>query len=1352
MHSKSKAKLTAAVAAFTGSMFALNYSAHAQTDVWTGTSGVGNGSGSFALGSNWSLTVAPSGNDLADLSQENLTTTSTVTLDGAQTVGAMNFGNTNTTNSAGWVINTGTGGPLNLFGDNYNLFTVNQQAGQTETVTINADLSDSNDNLDELAKAGNGTLVLTGNSSALSGVVAVNNGVLELDFSHATLPTNILGDDGNDDAGATHLQLQGGTLLVNGGSTQTDSQTFSAGTATELGDSHIVFNQNSAASLSLNLGALTHNWASSLDIQLPTTGTVSMSFGTAGGLYPSETFGTAKSTGGLLVDSAGMAFATVNNGADWAAVTGAGPTYTIVPGSSISGFYTPSGPASLAGNADVGGNVTLPAGSTAISSLRFNGAASTVDIGGLLTSTLSTAGILMTPSASGNMVISDGTLTTPATNELFISQNSATNTLTISANITGGVDLLKSGAGTLVLSGTNTYTGWNYLNSGTVSITGGSIGISPFSGSAGDTYVGQAYGNTAVLDISNGATLTSGRTVMGGDPGNNAGGTGTINQSGGTINSNYWFSVGTFGTGTYNMTGGILNTNPAGFGVSELEISVFSSGSGTVNLSGNAQINIDHNGVLIFGDAGSTQNGTFNQNGGTVTCYSDGGTTVGGGGGVVMGQSGTGVYTYNLNAGTLTTPAVSHGTGTAVFNFNGGMLQAAESTAGFLGGLTTAEVLGGGAIINSNGYNIGISQPLIHDPSIVGADLGLTKLGAGTLQLSGASTYTGATTINAGTLQLPAAGVPQPIATYSFDDVTDPSGNQIPVNGQALAAGDIVVNTAPGRNPAFNGVVDNTNYVGGGVSGATLISAGAFGNALQLDGTGTSITVPSKIVDMSNGANWTFSAWVQTTSLGSSILSKNQTGATPWQTGNSVFYLGTNPISGSGGNLPTAVRFAGGFVQGNTPVADSFWHMVTFVDAGGNQTIYVDGQATSLNYTEFGGTDQSNQTLIGYDVDTLTTLDGNSNFAGNLDELNFYGSALSATQVNQLFTTNAVSTAGGGGQFLPSNTAVNIPNSGATLDLNSNNQTIGSLAGVAGSLVTLESGSLITGGNGGSTIFAGSITGTGGIAKEGAGTMTMSGTNGYSGGTTVDNGTLLIAAAGALPAASGVTVTGGTLKLGTSTGVETLSSLTINGSGVFDVNNNHIIVSYSPGTQAAADAEIRSYLVAGYAGGAWNGVGGLDSSAANTLFVSGNKHYGLGYADGADMNGSNPLVVGLGAGKVEVKYTLYGDANLDGVVNGTDFGILAAHFGDQVTAWDEGDFNYDGVVNGSDFGALAANFGQQANGTAVDLPASDYAALDAFAAANGLMADVPEPATAGLLAIGALGILGRRRRRIEAKA
>ncbi|HEX4056091.1 MAG TPA: hypothetical protein VHX86_17655 [Tepidisphaeraceae bacterium] len=193
-----------------------------------------------------------------------------------------------------------------------------------------------------------------------------------------------------------------------------------------------------------------------------------------------------------------------------------------------------------------------------------------------------------------------------------------------------------------------------------------------------------------------------------------------------------------------------------------------------------------------------------------------------------------------------------------------------------------------------------------------------------------------------------------------------------------------------------------------------------------------------------------------------------------------------------------------------------------------------------------------------------------------------------------------------------------------------------------------------------------------------------------------------------------------------------INALTLSGAAALNVTNQQLVIDYAANSDPVA--AIRAYLTTGYNGGAWNGLG-IDSSAA-----AGNSHYALGYADSADP--SNPA--GLSSNQIEIKYTLYGDTNLDGTVNSIDFGNLAANFGKSGKVWDQGDFDYNGVVNSIDFGLLASNFGESASGADVTLSSSDWAALDAFAAANGLLADVPEPALLPVLA--AMFILMQRRR------
>jgi autotransporter-associated beta strand protein len=263
-----------------------------------------------------------------------------------------------------------------------------------------------------------------------------------------------------------------------------------------------------------------------------------------------------------------------------------------------------------------------------------------------------------------------------------------------------------------------------------------------------------------------------------------------------------------------------------------------------------------------------------------------------------------------------------------------------------------------------------------------------------------------------------------------------------------------------------------------------------------------------------------------------------------------------------------------------------------------------------------------------------------------------------------------------------------------------------------------------------------------GLVKLGTNTLTVEGVTTYTGGTTVQAGTLLISTPGALPANGPVTIAGGLLQLApgvsggsgpAATSGMNISSLSIAGSGQMDVNNNHVIITYGSSDPIGA---ITGYIKSGYNGGGWNGPGIISTAA---LTKTNGLSYGVGYADGADGR-----VSGLVSGQIEVAYTLLGDANLDGLVNAADFTILAANFNQPVTGWDQGDFNYDGLVNAADFTDLAANFNQSVSGAA---SAGDVAALDAFAAANGIsLAAVPEPATMGLLALGAVGVLGRRRR------
>ena len=387
----------------------------------------------------------------------------------------------------------------------------------------------------------------------------------------------------------------------------------------------------------------------------------------------------------------------------------------------------------------------------------------------------------------------------------------------------------------------------------------------------------------------------------------------------------------------------------------------------------------------------------------------------------------------------------------------------------------------------------------------------------------------------------------------------------------------------------------------------------------------------------------------------------------------------------------------------------------------------MDGVLASLNEADYNGVDTSTFTRLGYNIDTFASIDGTVNYAGVMDELKFYNVALTQQQITELLNSNAVTTANTGGQWIPSTSAVNITASGATLDLNGVNQTIGSLQGVAGSAVTLGAATLTAGGNNTSTAFAGAISGAGALVKAGGGTMTLTGSNSYTGGTNVaggtlvadklSNGTLTIGAAGKAK----ITAKG---TPNSASGTTVVPALSIATGGQLDLTNNSFVIDYT-GAVGTLVNDTRASLLAGR----------ITSSLADSA-------HRLGYADNAVLGKTTFGGITVDSSSLLVKYTYGGDANLDGQVDVTDLGALATNW-QTSSVWTGGDFDYSGFVDVTDLGILATNW-QAGVGSPLG-PGSFQAAL-ASVGLGGV--SVPEPTTITLIGLGMMGMAARRRRGI----
>lgn len=383
-------------------------------------------------------------------------------------------------------------------------------------------------------------------------------------------------------------------------------------------------------------------------------------------------------------------------------------------------------------------------------------------------------------------------------------------------NVTGGGQLFIGNVGTAVynLSGGSVDV-HNYIaigrssGTGTLNMTGGTFNQD----GGGDLLVGTGFnnnGNPAVGVLNqNGGTINSQGSFLCPE---NLPSTGTYNLHAGTNNCSNWFIIGRSGaTGIMNMDGGVINrlnggqpafvvgSQDGGNSVgtlnfsggtincaSEFWIGNGGGASGTGNFSGTAALNA--NDWVAIGRSGAT--GVLNLTNGSITKIGNGGNhiTVGSGGPGTINQYGgaitnttsdfflgeTAAGTWNLNGGTAVLGNILMGVGTTasgqlnlnggvfqaseiisptpgttvtILNFNGGTLQANAGSSTFISGLFSTTIGANGATIDSQGFNITVPQEL--DDNGGGT---LTKLGNGTLTLSGPNTYAGPTVVSAGTL------------------------------------------------------------------------------------------------------------------------------------------------------------------------------------------------------------------------------------------------------------------------------------------------------------------------------------------------------------------------------------------------------------------------------------------------------------------------------------------------------------------------------------------------------------------------------------------------------------------------
>lgn len=1038
--------------------------------------------------------------------------------------------------------------------------------------------------------------------------------------------------------------------------------------------------------------------------------------------------------------------------------TGAGAVFQLVNDATVVGGTFSS---------NAGGEVVVPANHN----VSISGSANTGTFRVRNNATLRVSGAI---NNTGTMIVNAGAndahLTIAADTTL-----SGTGSIVLTSDPTQGLARINGTNGVLTIGAGQTIRGGGYIYDGRV-VNNGTIQGDATSAQGG-MYI-DAWGGDTNAFINNGtikATANSFVSLVGDFGGDDAfRGNGTYRADGTNALLHLANSVEIIG-GNFTTTAGGEIRVPAGH-TARLTGPTITTGS-TVAVLNNARLYLTGNTSLV---------GTVDVRAGAndASLTSDADATISGGGSIVL-NSNPGVSSARMDGGgkvTLATGATIKGNGFLYDNrlVNNGLVLADRAT-----GSMYLDSWGGGAV-GEGIVNNGTMQAIAGATLTLSGELGGNDqfTGAGTYRADGAGAFINLindANIVGGTFTTTAGGVIQVPAGHAvtITDSTISAGSKLDVQSNAR----LYLNGTPTINGTLQ-VTSGTSDAYLTINGTTNLNVGTLSltsnpgvtNA-RVDGGGV-LTIGPNFTVSGNG----FFYDSRTVNNGT-ILAERATGSMyidsyGGDAAGSGFKNNGTIKAAAGATVNLAGDFGGQdqFTGNGTYRADGAGALVQLINnveiIGGNYTTTLGGvvrvpgghnvSVTSPTITP--GTNVEVLDNARLNVNTTVVNNGTLTVTAGVNEATLTTASdtvFSGSGVTRLTSNGGVRARLDGGGLLTISAGHTLAGNGYVYDHRViNNGTIladqasgdmyldawggGTNAFVNNGTIRAAAGATVTfaGDFGGDDRFAG----TGPIVADG----TIRATNSAEGdvGPVTGNGSVRGENGATLGyqsiRAGSIVADGGMVRItagGGNTGTSKVSSLTVNknNNGRLDLTDHGIIVDY---TGASPVSDIRDWIANGRNAGNWNGTGIMSSLANNA------NRRAIGYLDTATLTSVPASFLGQtpDGTSVLIRYTILGDATLDGAVAFNDLVALAQNYSTNAAAWGRGDFNYDGTVNFDDLVLLAQNYNSSAL-TGGEMAALTSSAGSDFASDWALaQAMAPEPASTTAV-LGLIGVIARRGRR-----